>query len=460
MSSYQISNHFPNAPGFVKKLLDVLLAVPENIERYDYRMYLSMIIANYIAFLLHLSWIFVFYALGFPTLSYINIGSVLIWIASITLLYRRGAMLTCVIIGSSEVLIHQGLAVYFLGWGYGFQFYLLVIVAFTFLMNFKQVMYIPIVLFFVCLTSFLGFYYQVQYWNRPHVDLGATVQEAFLMVNVTSAFAILAIMSYVYSEAAQKAEAMLELERVKSERLLLNILPVSIAHRLKEGDSIIADHFESATVLFSDIVGFTALSEKVTPTELVDRLNRIFCAFDDLAEKHGLEKIKTIGDAYMVAGGFPEKKDGHANDVSAMALDMLAAIERCNRDYQQPVDIRIGIHTGPAVAGVIGIKKFAYDVWGDTVNTASRLESTSLPGRVQISDQAAKLLNGEFEIEARGMIELKGKGAMQTYWLLGRKTEDSNASHRRHEPHEGPDAPHTSCAEKMPGLSAEARHTS
>jgi len=415
------------AARFVRSKLEGLFAVPPNIERYDYRMYLSMIIANYIALLLHLSWVFVFYALGCNTLCLINIGSVTVWIFSITILSRWGAMLTAVIIGSCEVLIHQGLAVYFLGWGYGFQYYLLVIVAFTFLMNFESVMYIPVVLFVVCLASFLGFYYEVQYWNLPHVDLGPTVRETFLMINVSSAFAILAIMSYVYSEAAQKAEAMLDLERLKSERLLLNILPVSIAQRLKEDHSIIADHFESVTVLFADIVGFTTLADKVSPTKLVGRLNRIFSAFDDLAERHGLEKIKTIGDAYMVAGGFPELRDGHAKDVSAMALDMLEAIVECNLDYEQPVNIRIGIHTGPAVAGVIGIKKFAYDVWGATVNTASRMEASGLPGRIQLSEQAAALLDGDFAIEARGTIEVKGKGRMKTYWLLGRRQSEAPA---------------------------------
>jgi adenylate cyclase len=190
---------------------------------------------------------------------------------------------------------------------------------------------------------------------------------------------------------------------------------------LKESNSIIADHFESTTVMFSDIVGFTALSEKMPPSELVRRLNRIFSAFDDLAERHGLEKIKTIGDAYMVAGGFPDQRDGHANDVSAMALDMLAAIDACNRDGEQPVSIRIGIHSGPAVAGVIGIKKFVYDVWGDTVNTASRMESSGMPGRIQLSEQAATLLDDDFVIQERGSVELKGKGCMKTFWLVGRR---------------------------------------
>lgn len=402
----------------VQAKLDACFQLPANIERFDQRKYYSMLIANFMAFVLHFVWIFVFRLLDFPLLSNINIVSVLIFLFCMALLRLRGLILTAVLIGMTEVLVHQGIAIYYLGWGYGFQYYLLVIVAFAFMMNF-QPMAIPVGMFLVCLFSFLGYYYEVQYWHVPHVNLGATVQETFLMANVTSAFAILAIMSYVYSEAARNAEAALDLERHKSEKLLLNILPSSIAQRLKEDDCIIADHFDSTTVMFSDIVGFTAMSEKVSPAELVNYLNRMFSAFDDLAEKFNLEKIKTIGDAYMVAGGFPEERPCHAKDVSAMALQMLEVVKKCNLETQHPVSIRIGIHTGPAVAGVIGIKKFAYDVWGDTVNTASRMESTGMPGRIQLSEQAAALLGDDFVVEERGLIELKGKCQMKTYWLLG-----------------------------------------
>jgi class 3 adenylate cyclase len=401
-------------------------AVPPTVARYDQRMYYSMLLANFMALVLHFVWIFVFHALDYPTLSRVNFLSVAVWIFNITLIRAVGAVLTAVVIGACEVLSHQFLAIYYFGWGYGFQYFLLVIVAFAFMMNFRN-MLIPITLFVVCVVGFLWYYYSVQYW-LPHDRDDPAIRETFLMVNVTTAFTILAIMSYVYSEAARKAEAKLELEQQKSERLLLNILPVSIAERLKESPAVIADHFESTTVMFSDIVGFTAISERISPSELVRRLNRIFCAFDDLADRYGLEKIKTIGDAYMVAGGFPDQRDGHVNDVAAMALDMLEAIEANNRDADQHVSIRIGIHTGPAVAGVIGVKKFVYDVWGDTVNTASRLESSGLPGRIQLSQQAASLLDDEFMIEERGVVELKGKGCMKTYWLVGRRARDTIAS--------------------------------
>jgi adenylate cyclase len=400
--------------------LDECFAVPPNINRWERRTYYSMLIANFMAFLLHFVWIFVFHFLGFQWLGRINIFSTLIFLFCMVLLRFKGLILTVVLIGMTEVLVHQGIAIYYLGWGYGFQYFLLVIVAFAFMMNFQPVT-IPIGMFLVSLFSFLGFYYQVQYWLDPHVDLGETTQEVFLMANVTTAFVILAIMSYVYSEAARKAEAALDIEKQKSEKLLLNILPVSIAERLKEDSSVIADHFDSTTVLFSDIVGFTAMSEKITPKELVAYLNRMFSAFDDLAEKYGLEKIKTIGDAYMVAGGFPETRDCHARDVCLMALEMLEVVEQCNEATQQPVNIRIGIHTGPAVAGVIGVKKFAYDVWGDTVNTASRMESSGQPGRIQLTEQAAAKLNGEFILEERGMVDIKGKCSMKTFWLVGRR---------------------------------------
>ncbi len=407
--------------SLVRKALQRAVAVPPTVARYDQRMYYSMLLANFMALVLHFAWIFVFRAMGLTTLSLVNIASVAIWIFNITLIRRWGAVLTAVVIGAWEVMGHQFLAIYYFGWGYGFQYFLLVVVAFAFMMNFRT-MVIPVTLFVICVTAFLWYYYSVQYW-LPHDQDDPAVRETFLMINVITAFTILAIMSYVYSEAARKAEAKLELEQQKSERLLLNILPASIAQRLKENSSVIADHFESTTVMFSDIVGFTALSEKISPTELVGRLNRIFSAFDDLAERYGLEKIKTIGDAYMVAGGFPDQRDGHVGDVSAMALDMLAAIEADNRQTEQPVSIRIGIHTGPAVAGVIGIKKFVYDVWGDTVNTASRMESSGLPGRIQLSEQAALLLDGQFVVEERGAVEVRGKGCMKTYWLVGRRAD-------------------------------------
>jgi len=219
----------------------------------------------------------------------------------------------------------------------------------------------------------------------------------------------------------QQQHQQLEMERQKSENLLLNILPRPIAQRLKEDQSVIADYFHSTTVLFTDIVGFTKLSENLTPSELVHFLNKIFSSFDNLVEKYQLEKIKTVGDAYMVAGGFPEPRPDHVEAISDLALEMQDSMVRFHTEKNQSVSMRTGIHTGPAVAGVIGIKKFIYDVWGDTVNTASRMESHGIGGQIQVSHATYKVLKDKYILKQRGMIEMKGKGRLMTYWLQGKK---------------------------------------
>jgi adenylate cyclase len=213
----------------------------------------------------------------------------------------------------------------------------------------------------------------------------------------------------------------IETERERSESLLLNILPAPIADRLKAGESTIADGFSEVTVLFSDLVGFTEMSAGITAETLVERLNAVFRAFDALATDLGVEKIKTIGDAYMVVGGLPLHQPDHAQRIADMGLGMLRAIDDYNSNADQPLGIRIGMNTGPVVAGVIGSTKFAYDLWGDAVNTASRMESTGVPGRVQISESSAALLQDEFELEHRGIVEAKGKGQLNTYFLVGRR---------------------------------------
>ncbi len=212
-------------------------------------------------------------------------------------------------------------------------------------------------------------------------------------------------------------------EQEKSERLLLNILPEAIADRLKRAPQSIADGFAEATVLFADVVGFTEMSNRMEPTELVARLNRIFSRFDTLAEKHGLEKIKTIGDAYMVVGGLPNPRADHAEAIADMALDMQKAIEQINQETGESFSMRIGINTGPVVAGVIGIKKFIYDLWGDTVNIASRMESQGMPGQIQVTEATYRRLQNTYRFEERGIIPIKGKGNMRTYWLKERVSE-------------------------------------
>jgi adenylate cyclase len=210
-------------------------------------------------------------------------------------------------------------------------------------------------------------------------------------------------------------------EQGKAERLLLNILPKAIAERLKQGESTIADSFADVTVMFADLAGFTKLSAHLSPAELVELLNEIFSAFDQLAEQYGLEKIKTIGDAYMVVGGLPTPRPDHADAIAQMALDMLDAISKVITKDGQTLSLRIGINTGPVEAGVIGTKKFTYDLWGDTVNTASRMESQGVPGAIQVTVMTYERLSHKYTFEERGIISVKGKGDMMTYLLTGRK---------------------------------------
>ena len=218
-----------------------------------------------------------------------------------------------------------------------------------------------------------------------------------------------------------ESEAKLRQERDKSEALLLSVLPQSIAARLKVEGRSIADGIVECTVLFADLVGFTGLAQDMGPRALVSLLNELFSRFDELCERHDLEKIKTIGDAYMAAAGVPEYREAHSGAAADMALAMLATVQQFNLDHGTALTLRIGIHSGPLIAGIIGTRKFSYDLWGDAVNTAARMESQGLPGRIQVTEATARLLRRTHELEERGTIEVKGKGSIRTFWLVGAK---------------------------------------
>jgi class 3 adenylate cyclase len=211
----------------------------------------------------------------------------------------------------------------------------------------------------------------------------------------------------------------LQTQTDKTEKLMLNILPNSIADRLKQGETDIADKYLNTTILFSDLVGFSKMSSQKTPEELVFLLNDLFKRFDIRATDLGLEKIKTIGDAYMVAGGLPTVDDSHAIQVTKMALGMHEDLANFNMEHGLDFEMRIGINSGPVVAGIIGHSKFSYDLWGNTVNTASRMESTSVPGKVQVSPSTFELIKGHFEMRAHQEVECKGLGLIMTYFVNG-----------------------------------------
>ncbi len=232
-------------------------------------------------------------------------------------------------------------------------------------------------------------------------------------------FATLAACAHYGRRATLLAEAALDRAHLRSEELLLNILPPSIARQLKLSGGTIAERFPGVTVLFADIVGFTRLSARLPPERIVDLLNELFCRFDDVAGDLGLEKIKTIGDCYMVAGGLPEPRADHAVAVARMALVIRQIVAEVAAHTGEPLSVRIGLHSGPVVAGVIGKRKFIYDLWGDTVNVASRMESHGVPGAIQLTAASRDLLDGKYRLQRRGMIDVKGKGEMETWFLEG-----------------------------------------
>jgi adenylate cyclase len=255
-------------------------------------------------------------------------------------------------------------------------------------------------------------------------DLSSQIR-AQLLNGVVSDLALLAAV-LLLGEAVRARRALdrehrlLLVEQERSERLLLNVLPAPIADRLKQGEEVIADDLPEVTVMFADLVDFTRRSRDATPERVVQILDDLFSALDALAERHRLEKIKTVGDAYMVVGGLPEPRPDHAQAVADMALAVRQEVARHLDPGGRPLAARIGIDTGPVVAGVIGRRKFSYDLWGDTVNTASRMESNGVPGCIQVTDRTYRRLRDGYRLERRGPIEVKGKGEMVTWFLVGR----------------------------------------
>jgi adenylate cyclase len=244
-----------------------------------------------------------------------------------------------------------------------------------------------------------------------------------LGLNVAVGGTIVFTLLAVFARQRREALAALRVEQVKAESLLLNILPRSIADRLKDETRTIADQISEASILFADVVDFTPLAERLPPASVVAMLDDLFTHFDTLAERHGLEKIKTIGDCYMVAAGVPSPRADHAQALARMALDMQAAMCSVDAVGHLGLELRVGINSGPMIAGVIGRKRFLYDLWGDAVNTASRMESNGTSGRIQITRATKELIEDEFVCEPRGTIQVKGKGEIEAWYLVGRRAD-------------------------------------
>lgn len=245
-------------------------------------------------------------------------------------------------------------------------------------------------------------------------------QSVVLVGNVMSVAIFATVVALYYRRRVDRAEALLAEQHARAEGLLLNILPSETAERLKAGERVIADDAEDVSVVFADLVGSTSLADSLDPGALVEVLNRVFTAFDDLTYRHGLEKIKTVGDAYIAVGGLLDRQVDHLTSAAELALAFRDEIDNHSIPGLGSLEIRLGLHVGPVVAGVIGKRKFSYDIWGDTVNTASRMESTGIPGEIQVTAAVRDRLQHEFGFEPRGSIAIKGKGEMHTYLLKPR----------------------------------------
>jgi guanylate cyclase len=243
----------------------------------------------------------------------------------------------------------------------------------------------------------------------------------FFILNIAAVSIIAFTLLYYFVGRTNRAMSLLRVEQEKSDRLLLNLLPKEVGQRLKDGASIIADQYDSASVMFADMVDFTRLSIEIPPKDMVELLSTIYSSFDTMVERYGVEKIRTIGDNYMVAAGIPKGMLNHAQVLARLALEMNAFVNKLAAERGMNLSFRFGINSGSLIAGVIGHQKFHYDVWGDAVNTASRMESQGEPGRIQITQNTYELVKDYFDCERHGCIEVKGKGPMDTWYLTGEK---------------------------------------
>lgn len=370
------------------------------------------------AIIVHFSWMFMFYLIKAPILSLINIGSTLIFIFAI-FVNRKGYYLIAAAIAILEIVLHQILCVKFIGWDSGFQYYLIGLPILPFLLGHDKKFY-RVILSSLCLFAYL--YAAIYLKNiQPIYSIKSIASTTLNYFNMTSTFSLIIFLTFYFNNAVQKAEEALEVQFQRAENLLLNILPKPIANRLKENTNIIADGFSESSVFFLDLVGFTTYSSEKSPDQIVNVLNKIFSLIDDLAVKHGVEKIKTIGDAYMAATGIPLTCKNHAEIISNFAIDVRHEFLRLNKELNHNLNFRIGINSGPIVAGVIGKNKYVYDLWGDTVNIASRMESHGIPGSIHISEKTYEYIKDKFIFEDRGDLDIKGKGIMKTYLLIDSK---------------------------------------
>jgi adenylate cyclase len=406
--------------------LSKLFRTPYGIKPINFRFFVVLNISSILAFILHIMFLGFFLFLRIPFMIFFNIGSCVIFIFCF-IVNRQGLHKTAIFLAFFEVIIHAILAITFIGWDSGFYYYVFCLVPLIF--------YIPRipVRIKIGFSTLLLLIYGAAYWYirllKPLFVIDPNVLLGCHYVNLISLFVVLACVAYYYSLAAHLAQEEVERQHKISEGLLLNILPRKIAEKLKRFSGIIAERHPEATILFADIADFTKLTTLNEPEKIIRLLNKLFSDFDTIAEKLGLEKIKTIGDAYMAASGLPEPRKDHALVVAEFALGIRNTVAAFNaKAGKNIIRMRIGINSGSVIAGVIGKKKFTYDLWGESVNIAARMESLCPENRIHVSEETARLLDEKYILTLRGEMEVKGfKGRIKTFFLEGKKEQVTSA---------------------------------
>ncbi len=403
--------------------IDRVFRVPETIPAEFRRVFAAYRIGGLSAFAYHAGLLVALLLFSLVELALVNVVSCLLWLTAVRLL-GRGRVLAGVNVAMFELFMHAIAASAFLGWAFGFQWYLLFVPV--------NVFFLPrgrraLKLFYSAATVIvIAGLYLLELQRPPIYDTSPAAATIVFVLNWSILIAVISANVAYYRELADRLEEEIRRQNERAHALLLNILPKSIADRLEsESDGHIVSHYPETTILFCDIVRFTELTGELEPSELVELLNELFAGIDTLCDREELEKIKTIGDAYMIAAGCPHEYDDHAERAARCALsirDLFAASPTARR---HDLNVRIGLHTGPVVAGVIGKRKFAFDLWGQTVNVASRMESHGEPGCIHVSEATAGRLAGRFELVRRGNISVKGIGRMTTWFLQGMRPAHS-----------------------------------
>ena len=402
---------------YLKPLFYKFSELPNNVPSKDFRFFVLSNYSYFLAFIGHAVALTLSVLIGSRYLVLFNIGSVVFYALAIRL-NLWGYLKISLPFVILEGLAFAILVAYTLG-NIGVNALLIPLAMFIFLSPVEHKI-IKVIISVALGAGYAVLNYYVQTFT-PSIVLSSIVLKLLNFLASCSTIAAACFIGYYYRAAAAKAEEALEQEYQRAENLLHNILPETIANRLKLNPETIADGFDGTTILFADIVGFTPISASMSPENTVMLLNEVFSTFDDLVDKYHLEKIKTIGDAYMVVAGLPEPRLDHAEAIADMSLEIMRTMARFDVKIGNPLKIRIGINSGPAVAGVIGKKKFIYDLWGDTVNTASRMESHGVAGEIQVTEATYALLKDKYAFTERGIVDVKGKGPMKTYLLKRKK---------------------------------------